>query len=90
MKDTNRFSFFKKKFSFMHLCMTMFVSILFFTFIVLVIQYRSLKTVTTQLCELKEEYRVYTISLKKMVDQQSSEHSKRPLEEEKKKENKSI
>ena len=69
----------------MHVCMTLFVGLLFFTFILLVYQYRQFKEVTTQLCELKEEYRVYTMSLKKMVDQQSLEQAKGAAEDEKKK-----
>lgn len=69
----------------MHVCMTLFVGLLSFAFILLVYQYRQLKEVTTQLCELKEEYRVYTISLKKMVDQQSAAQTKEVESDEKKK-----
>lgn len=69
----------------MHVCMALFVGLLFFTFILLVYQYRQFKEVTTQLCELKEEYRVYAMSLKKMVDQQSLEQAKGAVEDEKKK-----
>lgn len=69
----------------MQVCMTLFAGLLFFTFILLVFQYRQFKEVTSQLCELKEEYRVYAMSLKKMVDQQTIEDNKREVEDEKKK-----
>ena len=69
----------------MHLWITLLVGLLSCTFVLLVFQYRQFREVTMQLCELKEEYRVYTISLKKMVDQQSLEQVKNALEEEKKK-----
>lgn len=85
MKQTWYFSLFKKKFSFMHLFTTLLVGLLLFTFVLLVYQYRQLKEVTTHLCDLKEEYRVYTISLKKMVDDQSIYQSNGADQDEKKK-----
>ena len=70
----------------MHVCMVLFVGLLSFAFILLIYQYRQLKEVTTQLCELKEEYRVYTMSLKKMVDEQTLVQTKEAvLQDEKKK-----
>lgn len=66
-------SLFQKKRSFTQWCTIIFSSILSLTLVLLFFQYRSFQKITLELSELKEEYRVYTLGLKKMLEETTKE-----------------
>jgi len=54
--------------------------------IVLLVQYYNLQRITSELLELKEDYRVYTMAFKKLLDQEASAEDNLSLGNQKKKE----
>lgn len=78
-------SLFKRHYNVMHVGIVLLVGLSFCMFFLLVREYRQLHKATIQLCELKEEYRVYTMALKKMVDQESATQENGAIKDEKKK-----